>query len=333
MKAASYTRNGAAREVLEYGTLPDPEPAAHEMRVKVAFSGINPSDVKRRSGASNVLAFDRAIPNMDGSGIVDRVGDAVDRDWIGKRVWLHKTGWERPYGTAAEYAISAPDRAFELPSVVSFEAGAALGVPAMTAHRALFCDGPLDGKTVLVTGGAGLVGFYAIQLAKWAGAARVISTVSSAQKADLAKLAGAHTIVNYRTENTVEAVLQATGGKGVDHIVEVDFGANLADTLRLIAPYGVVSAYASAAVPNPAIPFRELMAKNVKLVPFLVYSMAPDAIAAAGRDVNAWLAAGKARHNIAKRFSLEQLADAHLAVEAGEVGKVVVEVAGENLAL
>ena len=328
MKAFSYTRNGTAKEVLEFADLPDPEPGLGEMRVKIAYSGVNPSDVKRRAGTSNVLAFDRAIPHMDGSGIVDLVGPGVDASWAGKRVWLHKTGWERPHGTGAEYAISAPNRAFSLPAGTSLEIGAALGVPAMTAHRALFCAGTITDKTVLVTGGAGLVGFYAIQLAKWKGA-KVITTVSSDEKAALAQRAGADLIINYRQENVVEQVLLRTGGAGVDHIVEVDFGANLAESVQMLGPYGVIASYASMGQPQPALPFYALMAKNATLMPLLVYSMPEPAIAQAGADINAWLATGKAEHHIARRFAFEQLVDAHLAVEAVEIGKVVVCIGGE----
>ena len=208
------------------------------------------------------------------------------------------------------------------------EVGAALGVPAMTAHRALFGAGPIAGKTVLVTGGAGLVGFYAIQLAKWRGA-KVITTVSSDQKAELAKRAGADVIINYRKENVVEQVLLSTDSGGVDHIVEVDFGANLTDSARMLAPHGVIASYASMGEPKPALPFYELMGKNVTLMPLLVYSMPEQAIADAGVDINAWLTTGKAEHHIARRFAFEQLVDAHLAVEAVQIGKVVVSIGGE----
>lgn len=332
MKAFSYTRNGAAKDVLEFGDMPDPQPGTGEMRVKIAYSGVNPSDVKRRAGTSNVLAFERAIPHMDGSGIVDLVGPGVDAAWVGKRVWLHKTGWERPHGTGAECAISAPNRAFELPAGVSMQIGAALGVPAMTAHRALFCAGPITGKTVLVTGGAGLVGFYAIQLAKWKGA-RVITTVSSDKKAELAQRAGADIIINYRKEKVVGQVLLSTGGAGVDHIVEVDFGANLADSVQMLAPHGVIASYASMGAATPALPFYDLMGKNVTLMPLLVYCMPEQAIAEAGADINAWLGTGKAEHHIAKRFAFGQLVDAHLAVEAVEIGKVLVSIGGEAVCI
>ena len=332
MKAVSYSRHGAAKEVLEFGHLPDPQPGIGEMRVKIAYSGVNPSDVKRRAGTSTVLAFDRAIPNMDGSGIVDLVGPGVDVSWVGKRVWLHKTGWERPHGTGAEYAISAPNRAFELPQGTSMEVGAALGVPAMTAHRALFCAGPVAGKTVLVTGGAGLVGFYAIQLAKWAGA-KVITTISSREKAELAQRAGADIIINYREENVVERVLLSNDRTGVDHIVDVDFGANLPDSVLMLANSGVIASYASMGTPKPILPFYELMRKNATLMPFLVYSMPENAITDAGAAVNAWLGTGTAQHNITKQFALEELADAHLAVEAVEVGKVVISVGGETVSI
>lgn len=330
MKAVSYTRNGSANEVLEYGELPDPIPAAGEMRVKIAFSGVNPSDAKRRSGTGGAIQFPRVIPNMDGSGIVDMLGEGVDAAWLGKRVWLHKTGWERPHGTAAEYTISSPNRAFELPAGISMEVGASLGVPAMTAHRALFCTGPIEGKTVIVTGGAGLVGFYAIQLAKRAGA-KVITTISSAEKAAIAARAGPDLIVNYRTEDVVTLARRFSENRGVDHIVDVDFGSNLAASSAMLANFGTIAAYASMGAPTPSLPFYELMFKNPTLMPVFVYSMPEQAQQDAGRDVNSWLASGTSQHNLAKRFSLSQLADAHRAVEATEIGKIVVSVGGEDV--
>lgn len=334
MKAVSHSRPGPAKEVLVYGDLPDPVPQAGEIRVKVGFSGINPSDVKRRSGVSaSASPSDKTellIPNMDGSGVVDRVGPGLDGSWIGKRVWLHSTAYGRPFGTGAEYTVTTPDRAYVLPDGVGMDIGAALGVPAMTAHRSVFGLGPVRGKTVLVTGGAGAVGFYAIQLALWGGA-RVFATVSSAGKAALATRAGAEAVINYREEDVAGRVMELTSGKGVDLIVDVDFGANLAESVKMIASGGAITSYASMGNAQPVFPFWELARKNIGVLPVLVYSMPAQAMVDAGRDVNLWLASGRAGHNISQRFSLEQLADAHLAVEAAAVGKVVVEVGGENV--
>jgi NADPH2:quinone reductase len=210
---------------------------------------------------------------------------------------------------------------------VSFEVGAGLGVPAMTAHRAVFGLGPVRGKTVLVTGGAGAVGFYAIQLAKWGGA-RVVTTVSGAEKAAEAKRAGADHVVNYRTENVAERVMALTEGAGVDHVVDVDFGANVATTLAVLKPNGSITTYASMTKPEPAIPFYPMMFKNVRLLWVFVYEMPQEAMTEAGRDVNAWLASGAAAHPRHRVFPLDRLADAHVAVEEGAIGKVIVGVEG-----
>jgi NADPH2:quinone reductase len=330
VKAVWYERNGAAREVLQYGDMADPLPGQGEVRVAIGFSGINPSDVKRRAGFNQPpLVHARAIPNMDGAGVIDLVGTGVDPARIGQRVWLHSTAHQRPFGTAAQYAVTPAARAFALPPGICLDVGAGLGVPAMTAHRAVFGAGPVTGKTLLVTGGAGAVGFYAIQLAKWGGA-RVLATVSGDEKSAVAKRAGADVVINYRGENVAERVLGITAGAGVEHIVDVDFGANLATSLAVIADNGVIATYASMGAPQPALPAYTLTRKNLTIMGVLVYSMPQAAMDAAGADVNAWLASGRAVHNIAGRFPLERSADAHLAVESGSVvGKVVVEVGGE----
>lgn len=330
MRAGWYEKNGPAREVLQIGELPDPEPAAGEVRVKIAYSGVNPSDVKRRAGLSGPpLAYARAVPNNDGSGVIDRVGEGVDPKRVGERVWLHSTGWKRPFGTAADFTVTPIHRAFTLPDGVSFAIGAALGVPAMTAHRAVFGLGAVKGKTLLVTGGAGAVGFYAIQLAKRAGA-KVISTVSSTEKASEAERAGADHVINYKSENVVERI-KALCATGIDHIVEVDFAANLATSLAVLRDNGSIATYASMSNREPAIPFYALMFKNIHLLWVHVYEMPADAMVEAARDINAWLVSGRAAHPNFHRFPLERLADAHIAVENGAVGKVIVELAGERL--
>ena len=316
MRAVWYERLGPAHEVLEAGEIPDPQPGPGEVRVRIAYSGVNPSDVKRRAG-SNVAAmpFPRVIPDMDGSGVIDRTGPGVDERRVGERVWLHSTQWKRAFGTGAEYAVTPAGRAIALPKNVSLEAAASLGVPAMTAHRAVFGPGPVTGRTVLVTGGAGAVGFYAIQLAKWAGA-RVIATVSGDEKAALARKAGADAVVNYRSAKVEETV---------DHIVEVDFGANLAQTLACLKDGGSVATYASMGKPEPVIPFYPMMFKNLRLLWVFVYEMPAEAMETAAHDVNAWLATGRAVFPPFTKFPLERLADAHVAVEKGAVGKVLVQ--------
>ena len=329
MRAVWYERLGPAHEVLAVGTMPDPDPGSGEVRVRIAYSGVNPSDVKRRAGTTAAtMPFPRVIPDMDGSGIIDRVGPGVDAKRIGERVWLHSTQWKRPFGTAADYAVTPSHRAIRLPNGVTFAAGASLGVPAMTAHRAVFGLGPVTGKTVLVTGGAGAVGFYAIQLAKWAGA-RVIATVSSPEKAELARQARADAVINYKSENVPERVMALTGMAGVDHIVEVDFGANIQATLGSLKDNGSITTYASMGKPDPAIPFYALMFKNSRLTWVFVYDMPQSAIDDATREVNAWLSSGTVVLPPFKTFPLERLAEAHVAVEKGAIGKVLVECGGE----
>jgi len=316
MRAVWYEKLGPAREVLQAGEMPDPVPGPGEVRVRIAYSGVNPSDVKRRGGATvGAMPFPRVIPDMDGSGVVDRVGPGVDEGRVGERVWLHSTQWKRPYGTGAELAATPAARAIALPSGISLQAGASLGVPAMTAHRAVFAGGSVAGKTVLVTGGAGAVGFYAIQLAKWAGA-RVVATVSGTEKAALAAKAGADAVVNYRKESVADKV---------DHIVEVDFGANLQASLACLKDGGSIATYASMGKTEPAIPFYPMMFRNLRLFWVFVYEMGSQAIETAGREVNAWLASGRAVLPPFTVFPLERLADAHVAVEQGAVGKVLVE--------
>lgn len=331
MRGAWYDRLGPAEEVLETGDLPDPQPAAGEVRVRIAYSGINPSDVKRRAGTTNMPAGRapaRIVPHMDGAGVIDAVGPGVDGMRIGERVWLHSTMHGRPFGTAASHAVTAAARANPLPAGISMQVGAGLGVPAMTAHRAVFGTGPIVGKTVLVTGGAGAVGFYAIQLAKWGGA-RVIATVSGAEKAREAERAGADAVVNYKSENVAERVMALTGGLGVDHVAEVDFGANLATTLAVVKQGGSIGSYASMTSPQPVVPFYRLMVKNLRILLVAVYDMPADAIEHAARDIHAWLASGRAVHPPHHVFVLDAIAAAHRAVEAGAIGKVMLAIAPE----
>src|SRR5689334_3317801 len=222
MRAAVYRRYGPAREVLEVVELPDPEPGPGEVRVKVAWSGVNPTDWKQRTGEGEVEGG-LQVPNQDGSGVIDAVGDGVDGGRLGERVWIYFAAWERAYGTAAEYVCLPSAQAVALPSNASLELGAMLGIPAMTAHRCLFAGGPVEGQTVLVHGGAGAVGHFAIELARRAGA-NVVTTVSGPEKAKLAEAAGAHVVVNYKDEDAAEQITKAFGP--VDRIVEVALAQN-----------------------------------------------------------------------------------------------------------
>jgi NADPH:quinone reductase len=225
MRAAWYERNGPAREVLQVGEMPDPEPGRGEVRVRIHASGVNPSDWKTRAG-SRPMAGPRVIPHSDGAGVLDRVGSGVPDERLGERVWVWNAQWKRPFGTAAEFVVLSEEQAVRLPESVSFEADACLGIPALTAHRAVIIDGSPEDQIVLVAGGAGSVGHYAIQFAKLLGAAQVIATVSSPEKAEHARQAGADAVINYRTEPVAERIMELTTGHGADRIVEVDLAGN-----------------------------------------------------------------------------------------------------------
>lgn len=324
MRAAWYEKNGPAADVMQVGELPDPVPGPGEVRVRLHASAVNPSDVKARAGGRKLM-WDRIIPNSDGGGVIERVGAGVDGARVGQRVWTFNAQWERPCGTSAQYVALPAALAVPLASQLSFEQGACLGIPVMTAHRCLFADGPISGKTVLVTGGAGVVAHYAIQLAKWAGAI-VVTTVSSKAKADHAAAAGADVVVNYRTENVVERIRAATGG--VDHVVDVDFGKNLPVTVQLLRPHSVVASYASMGERNPALPYYDLFRLNPVIRPVLVYNMSDAAKAQAHEDIARWLAETKPIFAIAERFPLAEVVKAHEAVERGEkIGHVILDIA------
>jgi NADPH:quinone reductase len=324
MRAVWYERNGAA-DVLHLGEMPDPMPGPGEVRVRMVTSGINPSDWKRRQGLTRRLEFPRVIPHQDGAGVIDQVGPGVPTSRLGERVWLYQAQIGRAFGTAAEYTVQPATRAVLLPSNTGFVEGAGLGVPAMTAHRCVLADGPVTGKTVLVTGGAGAVGHYAIQWAKLHGA-RVMATVSSEHKAEIARGAGADATINYRTENTVQRLMDLTGGTGVDHIVEVDFAGNFPVSREVLRPNGVLAIYAAGTASQPAMPLQ-FKASNITVRFVLVYDMPEAAKQAAVQDITALLAGGKLRHLPGPCFPLESVREAHQAVEGGAIGKVVLEVA------
>lgn len=265
----------------------------------------------------------RVIPGDDGAGVIDLVGADVSVERLGQRVWVHSATFGRPFGTSADYVIVPAEHAVDLPAGVSFEQGACLGVPALTAHRALFADGPVDGRVVLVTGGAGAVGHYAIEFAKHAGAT-VIATASTVAKQDAAYAAGADHVIDYRGHDAVEAVMAASGGHGVDRVVDVAFGANLPLTSAVVAPNGTISAYGSDAVPEPAFPFYSLMRRGIVVRTVLVFTMPTRARAAAIETVTALLAAGVITHPIAARYSFGDCVAAHETVENGRlIGKVL----------
>ena len=326
MRAVWYEENGAADAVLQLGDMDEPAPGPGEVRVRLAASGVNPVDCKRRQGGRGAMDGTRVVPHFDGAGLVDGVGDGVDGARLGERVWIYEAQWERALGSAAECIALAADRAVRLPDNTGFDAGACLGIPAMTAHRCVFADGPLDGQTVLVTGGAGAVGRYAIQFAVLGGA-RVIATVSSADKAAVATDAGAHEIIDYKGEDVPARVAEITGGDGVARIIEVNFGANLETSLAVIANNGVIASYASDSVPEPTLPFYRMVYANTTLRPVLVFGMPEDAKSHAIADITRWSESGALSHHIGPRFALADTAAAHRAIEDGAFGKVVIEIA------
>ena len=322
MRAVWYEENGDA-SVLRFGEMADPEPGAGEVRVRVATSGVNPSDWKRRQNAGPGTAFPRVIPNQDGAGVIDRVGDGVPESRVGQRVWLYQSQFGRPFGTAAEYTVQPANRAVPLPSNVDFTLAAGLGVPALTAHRCVFADGPVSGKTVLVPGGAGAVGNMALQMARIGGAASIISTVSGDAKAEIARQAGAHHTVNYRTEDTAARILELTGGQGVDLIVEVDFSGNFAVSQGIVKRGGSIAIYAAGDGPAPRFQFP---VSNVNVRHVLVYDMPEEAKTSGVDDTNRWLASGDLVGMDGPHFPLSDTAGAHEAVRAATVGKVVIDV-------
>ena len=326
MKAVWYERHGTA-DVLQYGDMPDPQPGPGEVRVRVACSGVNPSDWKSRAGSGLPMRYPRVIPHQDGSGVIDRAGSGAPESRTGERVWLYEAAFGRPHGAAAEYTVQPATKAVSLPGGVSFAEGACLGVPAMTAHRCVFADGPVTGQTVLVQGGAGVVGLYAIQMAKLGGA-KVIATVSSDSKSATARSAGADHTLNYRTEDVVKRVLDLNGGRRIDRIIEVNFPVNFEmSRLLLDTAHGVSAVYGYGEPDDPRSDFRVRPA-NFAARFVLVYTMPEAAKQAAIEDITRWLEAGKLKHHIGPRFLLERTADAHRAVEAHVTGRVIVDVWG-----
>jgi NADPH2:quinone reductase len=308
--------------------MPTPTAGPGEVRIRLEASGVNPADVGRRAGSYRAMEFPRVIPNSDGAGIIDQIGGGVTRFSLGQRVWLfngQRNG--RAFGTAAEYIALADHLVMPLPDDLSFAAGATLGIPCMTAWCSLFGDGPIAGQTVLVTGGAGAVGHYAVQLAKWGGA-RVIATVSSPAKDMEARRAGADLVINYRTEDVAARIMEFTERRGVDRVVDVDFGGNIATTLKIMAFNSTIAVYATNGNRTPVIPMRDLMEKCIALRALVLYALPPSLLAAAQADISKWLAAGPRIHNIAAQFALAQTAQAHLAVEKGDkLGTVIVDCA------
>lgn len=323
MRAAWYERFGPADEVLSVGEMEAPEPGAGEVRVRIAVSGVNPVDVKRRLGGRGASEGSRVVPHFDAAGTIESVGAGVPDSRLGERVWVYEAQFERASGTAAELAVVAADLAVRLPDNADFDTGACLGIPALTAHRCVFADGSVAGQTVLVTGGAGAVGNYAVQFAKLDGAT-VIATVSSDDKAELARQGGADHVVNYRTEDAAERLVELAGAAGIDRVVEVEFGGNLAASMAALKNNGVIATYASQADPEPTLPFYALAYKNIAVQHVLVFGVPDEAKQQGVADISGWLESGQLLHHLGPRFTLDDIAAAHQAVEGGAFGKVLV---------
>ena len=327
MRAVYYERKGPAAQVLIRGELPEPEPAPGEVRARVYFSGLNPTDTKLRSGWDGNLEmpFPRVIPHQDGAGVIDKVGAGVPRSRVGDRVWMYEAQRGRAFGTGAEYVTLPGENAVKLPDGVSFEYGACLGIAGMTAHRCLFQDGGIQGQTVLVSGGGGAVGHAAIQLAKWGGA-RVVATVSRSEQERIAREAGADLVVRRSDDSPVARIQEFTHGTGIDRVVEVAFEANLDLDRAVLKSNGVISTYSSGPPGSaPRIPFTSIMRQGITVHFILVYVMPREAHWTAARDLNAALEAGRYRPHIARVFGLDQAAEAHDAQESGNtIGKILI---------
>jgi len=319
MRAALYDRYGPAGEVLRVEEVDRPEPGPGQVRVRIELSGVNPTDWKSRGGATPRPIDGFQVPHHDGAGVIDAVGEGVDKARIGQRVWTWMAAAGNRWGTAAQWSVLPARNAVPLPDGASAELGASLGVPALTAHRCLFADGPVAGKTILVAGGAGAVGHFAIELAKHSGA-RVVTTVSGQEKAALAAKAGADLVVNYRDPGAAEEV--AAFGP-VDRVIELAMGANLALDLAVTRPGGEIVDYA-AEPSDPVLPVRACMNANIVLRFVLLYGVPADALDRAVTDVAAAVAAGALTELPVHRFPLDEIVAAQDAVQGGAVGKVLV---------
>ena len=328
MKAAWYERQGPARDVLVVGEMADPTPGPGEVRIAMARSGINPGDVKKRSDAFGLgMKFPRVIPHSDGAGHIDAAGEGVPRERLGARVWCFGAQSYRPFGTAAELVVVPVENTIPLPDNVSFEQGACLGIPGLTAHRAVHLAGPVNGRTVLVQGGAGSVGMAATAVARHTGA-RVLTTVRRAEDESVAQRAGADVVIRtdgLSPEEIAAKVLEASPG-GVDHVVEVAFHANIEVDHQVLRDAGSIASYATGD-PRPAIPFWNLVFKNLRLF-FLGSDDFPlSAKREAGADLSAMLEASWEGYAIGDLFLLDDIASAHEAVERSRGrGRVVLDV-------
>ena len=332
MKAAWYERQGPPASVLVVGEMTTPEPGTGEVRIRVAASGINPGDVKKRQDAFGVgMPFPRVVPHSDGAGVIEAVGSGVSAARVGERVWCFGAQSYRPFGTAAEYVVVPAEQAIPLPDRVSFEQGACLGIPGITAHRAVHAAGAVGGRVVLVQGGAGAVGQCAVGLARHAGAL-VIATVSSERDVAVAQRAGAHhaVVTGGRGADEVAELVRSHAPGGVDHVVEVAFDANVAADERLLKLGGSIASYATGN-PAPSIPFWPLVFKNLRLYFLGSDDFPAEAKAAAARALNEALEGEWPGFEVEARFPLGRIAEAHAAIEGRKVsGRVLLSIRGEE---
>ena len=322
MRAAYYEKNGPARDVLQLGDVETPLPGPGEVRVKLATSGVNPSDVKSRAGTTRKIAFARVIPHSDGAGVIDSVGDGVPKARLGERVWTWNAQWKRAFGTCAEHVVLPAAMAVRLPDDVAFEDGACLGIPAMTACHAVAVAEAWAGSTLLIAGGAGGVGHYAVQFAKARGAV-VIATVSSEEKAKLALDAGADHVIDYKREDVGARVMELTDQAGVDAVIELDLTANARLLPAVLRPRGTVVVYGTHA--EAQIPAQWLLVNAVALTFIFVYELSPEEREAAVGTITRMLAEKRLVNNVALTLPLDDIVAAHEAVEQGKAaGNVVV---------
>ena len=324
MRAAWFDDFGSAQMVLKLGNFLKPSAGPGEVLVKLYSSGVNPSDVKKRAGSfPDLLDAGPVIPNSDGAGIIEAVGAGVPESRLGERVWVYQAQFARQHGTAAEYVAIDSSRAIILPDNTGFDVGACIGIPMMTAHRCVFADGEVAGKSVLVTGGAGRVGHYAIQWASQAGA-NVIASASNDVDIAACKDAGASKVVNHRDNQFATAVLDANKGMPLDRVIDVEFGANLDTSINVCRVGGTIATYSSAAAPNPKIPFYQMMYKDLVLRFVIVYAMPESAKEAAIKDIQTALEKNLLQHRISNSVPLKDIVEANELIETGKIRGCVV---------
>tara|TARA_B100000959_G_scaffold54258_1_gene56611 strand:- start:1401 stop:2387 length:987 start_codon:yes stop_codon:yes gene_type:complete len=317
MKVAKYKTFGNAEAVLEIAEIADPIINDEDVLVRINTSGINPSDVKKRAGAFPDLLDDGfVVPHSDGAGIIIDVGADVSKDRIGQRVWIYQAQYERNFGTAAELISIDARRAVPLPEKVSFEVGACLGIPVMTAHRCVYADGSVSGKWVLVTGGAGRVGYYAIQWAKLSGA-KVITTASNDQDKAMCIDLGADAVVNHCDNRWSSDALAATNGEKFDRVIDVEFGMNLPETLNTVKTGATIVTYSSVKNPTPELPFLRMMYMDLSIRFVIVYAMPEEAKSAAIQDINNAIENGELQHRVNHNFPLKDIHKGHQLIESG----------------